>query len=625
MIIQLLNDIKTDNINISIVERFHRSLLDKNATFSLYSTWAQDIIHASQITNLKNFSSCESILNKNHNDLLYKNLNKYCYLRFINLYAKIQNKSYKKHENILEKHLAFFLNPIHEEFLNFLQRIKKRGDFYRMVTDKVLKFYTGKSISVNAKILPHIRIAENIESRISNQKKMVKLAQKIQSPDASLSETKNNLNLFINIPRKNYDNIDHNFTRTMLITMGRRLLAREQYALAKTCFKESLAFTSSLDYDDSLFLYLWPDILNKKHLEVDKTITSLGLYKKFDDLNSRLKFWIAYNTERLGKKKLAQQYYDTVVHTNPISYYSIMSIKRLKKISPNSQGLSIETLPRTKEAYSTKPLSSHEYSNNMLNALKRIKVFTKLGHTDLVAHEIKYIPQSSIEILLKNRSQYSTQNDEELKDKMMFYVASMLHQDKNYLNSFLILHGGVKIGMHNINPALLKTIFPTPYLSQVKKIIGSRVDPYIILSLIRQESAFNPAAKSPVGARGLMQLMPSTAKSITRRLSTKSLYNPKINLTLGIRYFIKLYKKYNKNLIYTLSAYNAGPHRVRRWEKEYFKDHSTLHVIESIPIKETNLYVKLIFRNLFFYKLINGYKNDSDMHNKIFDILITKN
>ena len=150
------------------------------------------------------------------------------------------------------------------------------------------------------------------------------------------------------------------------------------------------------------------------------------------------------------------------------------------------------------------------------------------------------------------------------------------------------------------------------------------IDPYIILSLIRQESAFNPSARSRVGARGLMQLMPETAKRIIRKLPSQALHNPQTNLKVGIRYFIKLYQKYNKNLIYTLAAYNAGENRVKRWRRQYFKNHSMLHVIEAIPFKETNLYVKLILRNLFFYKLINGHRDDSEAPHKIFDVLVVK-
>ena len=131
-------------------------------------------------------------------------------------------------------------------------------------------------------------------------------------------------------------------------------------------------------------------------------------------------------------------------------------------------------------------------------------------------------------------------------------------------------------------------------------------------------------AKSRVGARGLMQLMPTTARQIARRLASQKLHHPKTNLKLGIHYFMKLYNKYDKNLIYTLSAYNAGENRVKRWKREYFKDHPTLYKIESIPFKETNLYVKLILRNLFFYKIISGHSEDSPKTNQIFDVLVAK-
>ncbi|MEE2671212.1 MAG: lytic transglycosylase domain-containing protein, partial [Bdellovibrionota bacterium] len=168
---------------------------------------------------------------------------------------------------------------------------------------------------------------------------------------------------------------------------------------------------------------------------------------------------------------------------------------------------------------------------------------------------------------------------------------------------------------------VLEILFPTPYFHQIKKEIDKEFDPVIALSLIRQESGFNRRARSRVGARGLMQLMPATARRFKRRLKTSHLYNPSTNINIGTKYFNNLLNRYDNNLVYSLAAYNAGEHRVDRWQSDFLSNDSILKDIENIPFRETRKYVKLIFRNIFFYKmLLKEGGNDEHKYNQIFDL-----
>jgi len=140
---------------------------------------------------------------------------------------------------------------------------------------------------------------------------------------------------------------------------------------------------------------------------------------------------------------------------------------------------------------------------------------------------------------------------------------------------------------------------------------GYRVDRALIFALIRQESKFDPAAKSQVGATGLMQLMPTTAsymagRSFTRT-NTRELTDPELNITLGQRYVEYLMEQdgIDGNLFYMLAAYNGGPAQVARW-KRAAASNDPLLFIESIPAAETRDFIERVLANYWIYQMQLG-------------------
>lgn len=125
------------------------------------------------------------------------------------------------------------------------------------------------------------------------------------------------------------------------------------------------------------------------------------------------------------------------------------------------------------------------------------------------------------------------------------------------------------------------------------------IDPYIAAGLIRQESVFNPNATSRVGARGLMQVMPTTGQLVSRRqgggsITAADLYNPLLNIKLGMNYLAQVIGDFGR-IEYAAAAYNAGPSRARRWIAE----RGSMDIedwIESIPFSETRGYVQGVLR-----------------------------
>ncbi len=148
--------------------------------------------------------------------------------------------------------------------------------------------------------------------------------------------------------------------------------------------------------------------------------------------------------------------------------------------------------------------------------------------------------------------------------------------------------------------------FPVDFFDQVRKYASARnLDPAYVYGIIRRESAFDERVRSPAGARGLMQLMPATARRVARRLderwrSPRSLEDPDTNLRYGTAYFRSLLEEWGGHFVLATAAYNAGPHRVKRWLPAH-----TLAAdiwIETIPFRETRRYVRAVLSYAVIYR-----------------------
>jgi soluble lytic murein transglycosylase len=156
-----------------------------------------------------------------------------------------------------------------------------------------------------------------------------------------------------------------------------------------------------------------------------------------------------------------------------------------------------------------------------------------------------------------------------------------------------------------------EALFPKAFWNDLKRSAAANsLDPYLVASLIRQESEFNPNAVSRANAVGLMQLLPKTGKQVAKevklqRYSASQLYTPAVNLQLGTRYFRGMVDKFGGSFEYALAAYNAGSDRVDEWLSQG-KYRDPQEFVESIPFTETREYVQAILRNASVYKQIYG-------------------
>jgi soluble lytic murein transglycosylase len=152
--------------------------------------------------------------------------------------------------------------------------------------------------------------------------------------------------------------------------------------------------------------------------------------------------------------------------------------------------------------------------------------------------------------------------------------------------------------------------YPAPYgdvLAEQSRV--RKLDEPWVLGLVRQESRFIADAKSPAGAKGLMQLLPSTAHWVARKIGMKDFHpsrvtQPRVNVALGTFYLRHVLGGFGGNPVLAAAAYNAGPGRARRWCDT--KPLEGAIYVETIPFEETRQYVKKVMANTVYYDALSG-------------------
>jgi soluble lytic murein transglycosylase len=159
--------------------------------------------------------------------------------------------------------------------------------------------------------------------------------------------------------------------------------------------------------------------------------------------------------------------------------------------------------------------------------------------------------------------------------------------------------------------ALQKQVYPPGWADLVvEQADRYGVDPLLLLAVARQESGFDPQAQSEADARGLMQVVPSTARMIADRLgrtddfSLRDLYKPSVSLEFGSWLVQRLLSDYKGQVLPALLAYNAGPGNLSRWLDRWGDDPDVL--VEEIPFVETRTYVRTVYSNYLEYRLLYG-------------------
>ena len=285
-------------------------------------------------------------------------------------------------------------------------------------------------------------------------------------------------------------------------------------------------------------------------------------------------YWLGRAYEAAGDRASAQQAYETAAALN-MTFYGQLAATRIYA-SPTVQALPEPTI--------SPKLRAQFYNRTLVLAAERLAV---IGESDRARSFFRAATETAAQridfALLTDLATRMNRPD------LAIECAKAANQ-----KNIMIAAGGY--------PLLGRTIPQPP-------------EPAFTHALIRQESQFNPNAESAAGARGLMQLMPATAKETAKKLGinyhAKKMAEPAYNLTLGTAFVQRQIEAFDGSYVLALAGYNAGPRRAREWVQQNGDPRDPkvdpIDWIEQIPVYETRNYVQRILENLQIYRArLNG-------------------
>ena len=274
----------------------------------------------------------------------------------------------------------------------------------------------------------------------------------------------------------------------------------------------------------------------------------------------------------------------------PTNFYSLLAAARLYELAPETADAARRPAPagdpstwHLREAWLGDP------------AAQRALALARLGLVQEALLELDRLQGDAAD-----RTPTEVTIEAELK---ALYAPLVAHDE---LHKYLLGRASETLGPDR--DRILKTAFPNLWWDLIPEVGKDlKLDLRIFHALVREESSFNPDAKSWAGARGLSQLMPATAKGWGQRLgitvNSTNITDPRTNLRIGSAYLDNLRRYFGGNMFLAVPAYNAGEGNVSSWAKAH-PGRPTDEVIEHIPIRETRHYVKRVLGTYQLYRVV---------------------
>lgn len=330
-------------------------------------------------------------------------------------------------------------------------------------------------------------------------------------------------------------------------------------------------------FEKNLWQLAWLEIKNRNYLQAQNHLELLTSQLK-EGFDSKYIYWLAQSYLRQQKTEYYNNTIKLLREKEPLSFYTLLSYRDEKKDIP--------LISRSTQLQKNEFLVENLKLSYSEKEVRLISWHLSLKQNDIIKEWAKHVARQNQNLFLPSLLLYA-------KAEMFSQLLTSINQ----------LSGDQKTELITKYPELL---FPTPYWDLIlASSIQNKIQPQFIYAIMRQESAFDPFARSSVDALGLLQLMPQLGKTLAKEenipwKSDFDLFDEAINIKLGAKELKRLLDKNNSKYIPSIAGYNASSSAYQGWLKNRFRE-DPIEFIEEVPYEETRTYIKLIIRNMIFY------------------------
>lgn len=370
------------------------------------------------------------------------------------------------------------------------------------------------------------------------------------------------------------------------------------------------AYPDALDVAEAQFEYAWNQH-ELKNFEISSTLLTEHLARYVDKDNSyrgQSGYWAARDSEKSGKIDEACALYDGTVYRYGANWYGYQALQRLStlrrqgKCQTPGNFPAKSLIPKAVENLKIVTVASETATSSELEHAAKSEQLSMVGLFDWAIDELREAKKTagdSPKINLTLAKHYRLKGD---------FVSALLALKPSYPDY-------PQMFPEEMGREEWEIFYPLNHWNEIKYWSGKRsLDPYHVAGLIRQETIFDPDARSRANAYGLMQLLVPTARSMARKynssiqqISGQDLFNPPLNIELGTAYMREQLSKYG-SIEYMSVAYNAGPGRVVSWRRTLPLQMDEF--VEEIPFSETRGYVKGVIRNSSQYRRLYDFSGE---------------
>ncbi len=357
---------------------------------------------------------------------------------------------------------------------------------------------------------------------------------------------------------------------------------------------------------ETLWRLGWVSYLMKDFDEARIFLTNALRYTQSEPEKMQLLYWLGKTEYHLRERKKAEKTFNLLLSRYHNTYYGFLAEKEIQKAG------FISSLParKRKDKAGINPVEKPVIQLPPLNPsqqkqLQRINILNTIGLHRFAKEETTLLKKSFKSLK---------------EDSLLLFISGLYQQSEGYYEAHQLLAVTLSArGIYHydtLSPALRQALFPTYFFSTIKKNSAiNGISPWLVYAIIKQESSFNPKARSRANAKGLMQLMEKTAKKTYRaskRLQKqfgkegyKNLFDPEVNIAIGTTHLRELSNKLQGSHMKVIASYNAGVKPVKSWVKRFGRSTDEVF-IERITYGETRNYVKRVLTNLRNYRSAAG-------------------